>query len=221
MSQLKGFIFDMDGTLVDNWAYHIVSFNEYLRRKNLTPITELSLDLNGRHSDDIFRIMLGEEQCSKYSLDELNQEKEAVYRDMYSGHVEPIKGLIELLQEAKARGIKCAIGSSGCRENVEFIIKELGIEDIIDTSISGSDVTHGKPHPEIFTTAVERMGLKPEECIVFEDAVNGIKAGVAAGCKCIGILTTATAEMLTGAGASICVNDFTELGMTQLEELVG
>ena len=221
MSQLKGFIFDMDGTLVDNWAYHIVSFNEYLRRKNLTPITELSLDLNGRHSDDIFRIMLGEEQCSKYSLDELNQEKEAVYRDMYSGHVEPIKGLIELLKEAKSRGIKCAIGSSGCRENVEFIIKELGIEDIIDTSISGSDVTHGKPHPEIFTTAVERMGLKPKECIVFEDAVNGMKAGAAAGCKCIGILTTATAEMLTGAGASICVNDFTELSMTQLEELVG
>lgn len=211
----------MDGTLVDNWAYHIVSFNEYLRRKRLTPIAELSLDLNGRHSDDIFRIMLGEEQCNKYSLDELNREKEEVYRDMYSGHVEPIKGLMELLRLAKSKGIKCAIGSSGCRENVEFIIKELGIEDIIDTSISGSDVTHGKPHPEIFATAVERMGLKPEECIVFEDAVNGIKAGVAAGCKCIGILTTATAEMLAGAGASICVKDFTELDMTQLEELVG
>lgn len=221
MSQLKGFIFDMDGTLVDNWAYHIVSFNEYLRRKRLTPIAELSLDLNGRHSNDIFRIMIGEEQCQRFGFETLNQEKEAVYRDMYSGHVEPIKGLMELLRLAKSKGIKCAIGSSGCRENVEFIIKELGIEDIIDTSISGSDVTHGKPHPEIFATAVERMELKPEECIVFEDAVNGIKAGVAAGCKCIGILTTATVEMLAGAGASICVNDFTELDMTQLEELVG
>lgn len=221
MSQLKGFIFDMDGTLVDNWAYHIVSFNEYLRRKRLTPIAELSLDLNGRHSNDIFRIMIGEEQCQRFGFETLNQEKEEVYRDMYSGHVEPIKGLMELLRLAKSKGIKCAIGSSGCRENVEFIIKELGIEDIIDTSISGSEVTHGKPHPEIFATAIEKMGLKPEECIVFEDAVNGIKAGVAAGCKCIGILTTATAEMLAGVGASVCVKDYTVLDMTQLEELVG
>ena len=221
MAELKGFIFDMDGTLIDNWAYHVISFNEFLRRKRLTPIRELSLDLNGRHSDDIFRIMLGEEQCSKYSLDELNYEKEDLYREMYHGHVEPIEGLMELFKEAKAKGIKCAIGSSGCRANVDFIIRELNLENIIDASISGNDVSHGKPHPEIFTKAHEAMGLKAEECIVFEDAVNGIKAGVAAGCKCVGLTTTATVESLCGVGAELCVKDYTELSLTQLEKLVG
>ena len=221
MAELKGFIFDMDGTLIDNWAYHVVSFNEYLRRKRLTPIRELTLDLNGRHSDEIFRIVCGEEQCSQYSFDELRDEKEELYREMYHGHVEPINGLIELLKEAKAKGIKCAIGSAGCRANVDFIIEELGLKEIIDASISGNEVSHGKPNPEIFIKSYEAMGLKAEECIVFEDAVNGIKAGVAAGCKCIGLTTTATAESLCDVGAEFCVKDYTELSLAEIEKLVG
>jgi beta-phosphoglucomutase family hydrolase len=219
MTQLKGLVFDMDGTLVDNLEYHFMSFDEYARRKGLTLLEPMSLKLNGMHSDDVFRTMLGEEQCKKYSLDELNRGKEEVYRDMYRGHIEPLPGILELLREAKERGVKCAIGSSGCRENVEFIIEGLGIADYIDVSISGSDVTHGKPHPEIFLTAIERMGLKPEECIVVEDAVNGILAGVAAGCKCLGITTTASAEVLTEAGADMCVDDYSTITLDDLQNL--
>jgi beta-phosphoglucomutase family hydrolase len=219
MTQLKGLVFDMDGTLVDNLEYHFMSFDEYARRKGLTLLEPMSLKLNGMHSDDVFRTMLGEEQCKKYSLDELNRGKEEVYRDMYRGNIEPLPGILELLREAKERGVKCAIGSSGCRENVEFIIEGLGIADYIDVSISGSDVTHGKPHPEIFLTAIERMGLKPEECIVVEDAVNGILAGVAAGCKCLGITTTASAEVLTEAGADMCVDDYSTITLDDLRNL--
>lgn len=219
MTQLKGLVFDMDGTLVDNLEYHFMSFDEYARRKGLTLLEPMSLKLNGMHSDDVFRTMLGEEQCKKYSLDELNRGKEEVYRDMYRGNIEPLPGILELLREAKERGVKCAIGSSGCRENVEFIIEGLGIADYIDVSISGSDVTHGKPHPEIFLTAIERMGLKPEECIVVEDAVNGILAGVAAGCKCLGITTTALAEDLTKAGASMCIEDYSTITIDDLRAL--
>ena len=138
---------------------------------------------------------------------------------MYRGKVEPIKGIIELLRAAKDAGVKCAIGSSGCRENVQFIIENLGIEDLIDASISGSDVTHGKPHPEIFTKAHEALGLKAEECIVVEDAVNGILAGVAAGCKCLGITTTAPAEVLTEAGANMCVEDYSTITIDDLRNL--
>ena len=219
MSQLKGLVFDMDGTLVDNLAYHFQSFEEFVRREGLTLLQPMTLKFNGMHSDDIFPILLGEEQCSKLSLDDLNRGKEAVYRDMYRGHVEPIAGIMELLREAKERGVKCAIGSSGCRDNVEFIISELGIADLIDVSISGSDVTHGKPHPEIFATAIERMGLKPEECIVVEDAVNGILAGVAAGCKCLGITTTSSAEVLMETGATVCTKDFADITVDRLNQM--
>ena len=210
----------MDGTLVDNLAYHFKAFDAYAQREGFTLLEPVSLRINGMHSNDIFPMILGEEVVAEYGLDRLNREKEEVYREMYRPNIKPIAGIIELLKSAKEAGVKCAIGSSGCRENVEMIIEELGIADLIDGSISGSDVTHGKPHPEIFTKAHELLGLKAEECIVVEDAVNGIVAGIAAGCKCIAITTTATAEVLSEAGASMCVEDYTTLTIKQLNELL-
>lgn len=218
--KLKGLLFDMDGTLVDNLAYHFMAFDAYAKREGFTLLEPVSLKINGMHSNDIFPLLLGNEVVAQYGLDRLNREKEEVYRDMYRPKIAPIAGVIELLKEAKKAGVKCAIGSSGCRENVEMIIEGLGIADLIDGSISGSDVTHGKPHPEIFTKAHELLGLKAEECIVVEDAVNGIVAGVRAGCKCLAVTTTATAEVLAEAGASLCVEDYSTVTIEQLNELL-
>lgn len=218
--KLKGLIFDMDGTLVDNLAYHFLAFDEYAKREGFTLLEPVSLKINGMHSNDIFPLLLGDEVVAKYGLDRLNREKEEVYRDMYRSKIAPIAGLMELLQAAKKAGVKCAIGSSGCRENVEMIVEGLGIADLIDGSISGSDVTHGKPHPEIFIKAYEALGLKAEECVVVEDAVNGIVAGVAAGCKCIAVTTTASAETLSEAGASMCFADYSTVTIGQINELL-
>lgn len=210
----------MDGTLVDNLAYHFLAFEEYAKREGFTLLEPVSLKINGMHSNDIFPLLLGDEVVAKYGLDRLNREKEEVYRDMYRPKIAPIAGLMELLRAAKAAGVKCAIGSSGCRENVEMIVEGLGIADLIDASISGSDVTHGKPHPEIFVKAYEALGLKAEECVVVEDAVNGIVAGVAAGCKCIAVTTTASAETLSEAGASMCFADYSTVTIEQINELL-
>ena len=210
----------MDGTLVDNLAYHFKSFEAYVQREGFTMLEPLSLKINGMHSNDIFPMLLGDEVVAEYGLDRLNREKEEVYREMYRPHIKPIKGVVELMQAAKTAGVKCAIGSSGCRENVEMIIEGLGLADLIDASISGSDVTHGKPHPEIFTKAHEALGLKAEECVVVEDAVNGILAGLAAGCKCIAVTTTASSEVLSEAGASLCFEDYTTLTIDDLNNLL-
>ena len=217
---LKGLLFDMDGTLVDNLAYHFKAFDAYAEREGFTLLEPMSLKFNGMHSDAIFSAILSKEVVVEYGLDRLNREKEEVYREMYRPNIEPIVGVVEFIRAAKAAGIKCAIGSSGCRENVEMIIEGLGIADLIDASISGSDVTHGKPHPEIFTKAHELLGLKAEECIVVEDAVNGILAGIAAGCKCIAVTTTATAETLSEAGASMCFADYSTLTIDDLNGLL-
>ena len=217
---LKGLIFDMDGTLVDNLAYHFKSFEAYVQREGFTMLEPLSLKINGMHSNDIFPMLLGDDVVAEYGLDRLNREKEEVYREMYRPYIKPIAGVVELMKAAKAAGVKCAIGSSGCRENVEMIIEGLGIADLIDASISGSDVTHGKPHPEIFIKAYEALGLKAEECVVVEDAVNGIVAGVAAGCKCIAVTTTASAEVLSEVGASLCMEDYSTLAIADLEALL-
>lgn len=217
---LKGIIFDMDGTLVDSLKYHFLAFDEYARRQGFTLREPVTVKFSGRHSNEIFPAILGDEIVAEYGLERLNREKEEVYREMYRPNIKPIDGVIEFLQAAKAAGLKCAIGSAGCRENVEFIIEALGIANLIDGSVSGSDVTHGKPHPEIFTKAHQLLGLSAEECIVAEDATNGILAGIAAGCKCIGITTTESAEDLSKAGASICIKDYTSLRVEQLQALL-
>ena len=217
---LKGLIFDMDGTLVDNLAYHFKAFDVYIESKGFTLLEPVTLKINGMHSNDIFPMLLGDEVVAEYGLDRLHHEKEAVYRDLYRPNIKPVAGVVELMKAAKVAGVKCAIGSSGCRENVEMIIEGLGIADLIDASISGSDVTHGKPHPEIFIKAYEALGLKAEECIVVEDAITGIKAGVAAGCKCIAVTTTSTAEALSATGASLCMEDYSALTIDDLEALL-
>ena len=210
----------MDGTLVDNLAYHFKAFDAYIEREGFTLLEPVTLKINGMHSNDIFPMLLGDEVVAEYGIDRLHHEKEAVYRDLYRPHIKPVEGVVELIKMAKAAGIKCAIGSSGCRENVEMIIEGLGLAELIDASISGSDVTHGKPHPEIFIKAYEALGLKADECIVVEDAIIGIKAGLAAGCKCIAVTTTATAEVLTEEGASLCVADYTNLSLATLNCLL-
>ena len=220
MAELRGLLFDMDGTLVDNLAYHFMAFEEYAKRMGFTLLEPLSLKHNGMHSDEIFKTLVGEDIVAEYGARRLNREKEEVYREMYRPNLKPVAGIVEFIKKAKQAGLKCAIGSAGCRENVEFIVEALGIGDMIDASISGSDVTHGKPHPEIFIKAYEALGLKAEECIVVEDAVNGVVAGVAAGCKSIAVTTTATVEALTEAGALLCVEDYTTLTIEQLNDLL-
>ena len=220
MAELKGLLFDVDGTLIDNLAYHFAAIEEYIEREGFTLLEPVSLKVNGMHSNDLFMMLIGPEAVASYGFDRLNREKEELYREMYRPHIKPIAGIIDFLKAAKAAGIKCAIGSSGCRENVQMIIDGLGIADLVDASISGSDVTHGKPHPEIFTKAHEALGLKAEECVVVEDAVNGILAGVAAGCKCIAVTTTATAEVLAEAGASLCFEDYSTLTIEQVKDLL-
>ena len=210
----------MDGTLVDNLAYHFMAFDAYAEREGFTLLEPVTLKINGMHSNDIFPMILGDKVVAEYGLDRLNREKEEVYREMYRPHIKPIAGVMELLRAAKAADVKCAIGSSGCRDNVEMIIEGLGIADLIDASISGSDVTHGKPHPEIFTKAHELLGLKAEECVVVEDAVNGILAGLAAGCKCIAVTTTASVEVLSEAGASMCFEDYSTVTIEKIANLL-
>ena len=106
----------------------------------------------------------------------------------------------------------CAVGSSGPKDNVEFVLDKCGISDYFDVRISGDMVTRCKPDPEIFLTAASKLGLAPEECVVFEDAVAGVAAARAAGMKVVAIASTHTAEELAAnTSPDLIVKDFSEL----------
>ncbi len=212
--ELKGVVFDMDGVLVNNMPIHIEAFAIFCERfggnDNWEEVINNSV---GMGNDEILRMMMPAEVIEKYGTDELAREKEAIYREIYASRIEPVEGLKELLAEFKSRGIKCAVGSSGCKENVEFVVESCGIREYFDVLIYSDLVTRCKPDPEIYQLAISKLGVKAEETLVFEDAVSGVIAakGAAAG-KIIALDTTLDRNVLAKeSGIDRIISDFREV----------
>lgn len=217
---IKGVIFDMDGVLVNNMAVHFEAFAAMAERYNLT--AEQGADfthLNGRGNDDIINALFPAELVAARGVESLAAEKEALYREIYAHTIRPTAGLRELLAELKEGGIRCAVGSSGPKENVAFVLEKCEIEPYFEVRISGDMVTRCKPDPEIFLTAAAKLALKPEECLVFEDAIAGVMAAKAAGMKVIALTSTHTCEQLSAHSPEHIVEDFTSLSLAHLVTL--
>lgn len=210
---IKCVIFDMDGVLVDNMAIHMEAFRQMVLRYNLSEGEDNDFAyLNGRGNEDIVRALFPAEIVEAKGAEALGQEKEALYREIYAPTIAPVAGLKELLQALRRGGYRCAVGSSGPKENVAFVLDRCDIEEFFEVRISGDMVTRCKPDPEIFLTAAERLGAEPSECLVFEDSASGIEAARRAGMEVIALATTHSAEHLTKhAQAERIINDFTEL----------
>lgn len=216
---IKGLIFDMDGTLIQNMPYHMKAFDVQAERHGYKLTQPVSNRFYGRHNDEIFLNVVEPWVVEKFGLQFLSEEKEAIYRELYAGNVRLTEGLDTLLTDAAAHGIKCYIGSAGPRVNVELIWQGAKLDGRIEGYICGDDVVNFKPHPEIFLKSCECMGLKPEECVVFEDALSGIKAGFAAGCKVVALSTTAKPEDLAVDGLEHILPDFDGITIEKLEQM--
>jgi HAD superfamily hydrolase (TIGR01509 family) len=125
---------------------------------------------------------------------------------------------VELIDALSAAGFKLAVGSSGPPENVRLTLEKLGRADRFDAMVTGADVTHGKPNPEVFLKAAERLGVPPAQCAVIEDAPQGIEAANAAGMTSIAILGTTTRDKL--AHAKLIVDGHHELTPARIAELI-
>ena len=175
---IKAAIFDMDGTLVDNTPYHIRAFEIFCERYGVTDWREKLPRGFGMGNDDIMRLIMPEETIRTKGLAALGDEKEAIYRRIYAPEIRPVEGLRDLLGRLHAAGIRCAVGSSGCKAKVGF-------------------VRRFQPDPEIYLTAAEALGVAPAECIVFEDAPAGFEAARRAGAgRIVALATTLPAEAL-------------------------
>ncbi len=218
---IKGLIFDLDGTMVMNMPFHMRAFNVQAERHGYTLLSPLTSRFFGWHNFQIMPEIIPAADIERIGLQYLSDEKEAIYRELYSGNVTLTKGLDKILDEAVRCGVKTFIGSAAPRENVEFIVAEAALDGRMVGYVCADDVTHCKPDPEIFLKSCEKLGLAPSECVVFEDATSGIKAAVAAGCYPIGIATTTTREALLEAGARMIIDDFDEISVEQLVAQIG
>ncbi len=188
-------IFDMDGVIVDTNPYHKISLKQFCEKYgyHLTD-EELINKVYGRTNNEWIRTLFG--PLSKERILELGEEKEEMFREVYKGNVVALQGLENFLIDLEAHQIPKAIGTSAPRSNVDFILMHTNLEKYFTTILDQSDVSEGKPNPEIYLKAASKLGFTPDTCIVFEDSLSGVEAAQRAGCKVVGVTTTHTKEEL-------------------------
>jgi beta-phosphoglucomutase family hydrolase len=211
------FIFDMDGTIVDNMDYHTRSWITFFQRRGMDiDADEFFRTTAGRQGKEIIRSHLGEALADD-EVALLGKEKESVYRELYGPHRKAVEGFESFVADAKRHGVALAVATSAPAANIPFVLDGLNLRHYFDSVVGAADVTRGKPHPDGFLKAAERVGAAPLECIVFEDAPLGVEAARNAGMRCVVLTTTLPAAAFTQFDNVIrIVNDFSELSVEEL-----
>jgi beta-phosphoglucomutase family hydrolase len=194
---VKGVVFDMDGTLMDNMDFHHKAWIDFLaaydihitdeefQEKNIGIITEIVPKFFDR-------------KLSPEEIIALGKEKEAVYRNLYKDHIQALSGLENFLQALQEAGITIALATAADKGNIDFTLDALGIRKYFSAITGSEEVTHGKPHPDVYLKSASKLQLPAETCVAFEDTPSGIKSAQAAGMGVIGLATTHTTEELLG-----------------------
>ncbi len=213
-----GVIFDWDGVVVDSSAAHKRSW-EQLAADIGKPIPEDHMERGfGKKNTTIIPDILGWANEPEEVAD-LSDRKEALYRELLaSGHGRILPGARELLGELRDWGIRCAVGSSTDRANIEQAIRQFGLEGCFDGIASAEDVVEGKPAPDVFLKSAASIGIAPARCVVIEDAPYGIEAARRAGMKSVGLLTSHSSNTMDGA--DLVVPDLSFVSAAQLASIV-
>ena len=209
---MRGAIFDLDGTIVDNMPVHADAFKIFVDRHGLTPLTmDDRKRLDGRRNREIFPDLFGRPLTDDEQL-AYADEKETLYRVLSVGRLTPVAGLVDLLDRLDAHGIPVAIATSAPPENVSHTLTELRLATRLSCIVRGDQVPRGKPFPDVFLEAASRLGVDPSECVAFEDAPIGIAAARAAGMKTVAVANSFTPEVFLApsVGADCVVADFAD-----------
>jgi len=187
--KIKGCIFDLDGVIVDTAKYHYLAWKKLATMLNIDFTEADNERLKGVSRMASLEIILeiGNRICDEGTKEEYASLKNKWYLD-YINRMTPdeiLPGSLEFISELKNSGIKVALGSAS--RNTPLILERLGIGSLFDGIADGNVVSKAKPDPEVFLTAAKMIGVPPEECMVFEDAVAGVEAAIKAGMRCVGI----------------------------------
>jgi len=209
-----GAIFDWDGVIIDSASLHEQSWHRLAAELGKTIAPDSFIRGFGMKSariiEEIHHWAREPEEIAR-----LATRKEALYREIVAqSDIAPLPGAVEWLHLLYEANVPCAVASSTERLNIDAILKRIGLQETFAAIVSAEDAVHGKPHPEVFLKAAERLQLAPEHCVVFEDAYVGIEAGHAAGMKVVAVTTTHSIEELKAA--DIVVRRLDELTVEQL-----
>lgn len=212
--QPKAMVFDMDGTLTDNMEFHHLAWMKFIEMKQLGIDAETFE--RDYHKGTLIEVMARffPHLTTEEELRTVGNEKEALYRETYVHLLQPLAGLHAFLREAQKRKIAMGLATMGDQNNLGMTLAQLKIEPYFHSTTGGDQVKKGKPDPEIFLKAAEKLNVRPTDCLAFEDTESGICAARAAGMRVVGISTQFSIEELLGLGCIAGIRDYTELGFT-------
>jgi beta-phosphoglucomutase len=205
---MKGAIFDMDGVVVDNHAFHFQAWMAFSKKYQF-PLDEKIYreTFNGKTNADLFLMIFGQlstEQVKKYA-----EEKEGLYQKLYAPKMRAHRGLVDFLELLHRKKIKVALGTSAPTSNVDFTLDALKLRHYFDVIVDGEQVERGKPDPQVYQLCCLKLGLDPKDCVVFEDSLAGLESGIMAGCKVVGVATSHAAYELEPK-TSVVIHDFVD-----------
>ena len=206
LSRGLALIFDMDGVVLHSTELHMKAWIAYLERNGIED-TSVIFRMLGKRNDQIVHEIFGL-GLSEAEVEEHGAAKERLYRELMTPVLEQsyVAGVREFLRAAHARGIPMALATNAEPLNVDFVLDHAGLRPLFSAIVDGSQVTHAKPHPEVFLTAAARIGIEPRNCVIFEDSPGGIQAALSAGGRVVGLLTTEPAY----PQAALTMPDFTD-----------
>ncbi|SFV34211.1 HAD family hydrolase [Thermoflavifilum thermophilum] len=190
-----GIIFDMDGTLMDNNPYHLKAWQAFCEKRGRRLTEEEYLQqVSGKNNEATLQYLFPNEEWNQEKLSAAKAEKESLYRTLYAPYIKPINGLEHLMRDLKLHDIPIAVATSAMPENIQFAWEHLPITPYIDVIVDSSQVKHGKPAPDLYWLAAEKIKVPPQKCMVFEDSLNGVQGALAAGMYVVAITTSHGAE---------------------------
>ena len=214
---LKAIIFDLDGTLVDSLPYHHESWRIFFKNNNIeeNDFNEIYRNYKGGGTLELMSSVFGD-TYTKDELEKMSDDKEVIFRDIYRSKIFPINGLRKFLDNLKKNNILLSIGSNAIRKNVLMTIKELGITNYFSSIICGDEVSKGKPDPEMYIKTLSNLKVNKNECIIFEDSIEGITAAKNANIKAIGVTSSQSSETLKSVGAFKTIEDYTKISIDNI-----
>lgn len=212
-----GAIFDWDGVIIDSGKLHARSWQLLAAELGQVVAPDSFIRGFGMKSERIVR-EIHQWASEPAEVSQLTNRKEALYRELVAqGDIAPLPGVVEWLHRLSDAGIPCAVASSTSRQNIDAVLHRIGLKEAFLEIVSAEDVVQGKPNPEVFLKAAERLGITPARSVVFEDAHVGIEAAHAAAMKVVAVATTHSLEELLDA--DLVVRRLDELSVEQVAAL--
>lgn len=216
--KIEAVLFDMDGVLVDNHAYHVKAWQQFAGKHRLS-LSEQEFDqhINGRTIEAALEYFFGNRKSAN-KKEELAEEKEQLYRDLYRPHLQAVAGLQNVLKALKKEKKRLAVVSSAMELNIDLVLDGLNIRTYFDAVVHGAQVSKSKPAPDIYLHAAKQLSCSPQQCLVIEDSKSGIEAGWNAGMEVLALATTHTEAELRNFGVKHIATDFTTFTLEQIED---